>query len=286
LAKFRWTGRLLVLVLVAISGVAVNATAAHANTCSPGGVYCGDVVNNSSLYITVTGGTYANPGGWCWGSPTDPDNLPRYGYDPFSCAHYNVNVYPGQHGNQFLDDTDAFDSDAGCVIKYLVTGSAGLPYTAFATLLTTRVDDRRGKTQDKWVKLSDDETVKITYQYCGSAMTAHYVNTRAPASGFQDQWCAQDGTDKTWGGGNRCAADGTLFRGNNYFYCKILGGQVSDSNGAYSYYWLLTDLDAMNDGHDGRSFVSAYYLSGGTNDTSNNHADYWNGSAWVSFPNC
>ena len=281
-----WMGRVFVVLLVAIGGVVAWSPAANASTCSPG-AGCGVVYNASSIWTLIAGGTYATPGGWCWS-----DNLPRYGSDPLTCAHTQVVLLPGEFqggtGATQLDDVDTFRSDAGCVIKYSINGPTSLPYSAFAPAHVgyQRVDDRRGKASHKWIKISDGEGVTINYQACGSPLAKHYVTTWAAANGFQDQWCATDGTGTFSGGGARCGADGTLYKASNYFFCKINGGRVSGSNGTYNDWWLLTDLDAVNSGHDGRSFVSAYYLSGGPNDTQNNVADYWNGSAWVSFPNC
>jgi hypothetical protein len=281
ISKFRaWTGRFVVLALAVTIGVVAGAPAAQADTCSYG--QCGFLSNESPLWTMITGGTYAVPGGWCWTT-----NLPEYGADPMSgvCPHTNIMMPAGDPSSfHYLDDTDGFRSDAGCVIRYNVY-TPPLPYGAFASS-GDRVDDRRGRSTDKWIKISDGEAISIESQSCGAPMTKHYVSTWVDASGYEDQWCGQDGTDPTWGGGARCSADGTLFKNRNYFFCKMSGGEVSGSNGTYNDWWLLTDLDTHNPGHENRSFVSAYYLTGGPNDTQNNVADYWNGSSWVPFPDC
>jgi hypothetical protein len=48
---------------------------------------------------------------------------------------------------------------------------------------------------------------------------------------------------------------------------------------------LLTDLDAIYSGRDGRSFISAYDLTGAGNQD-NDTAKYWNGQYRADIPSC
>jgi hypothetical protein len=266
-----WASRLLVAVVAISIGAVAQAPAAHAGLACDLGISCGQVYTDGTVGLKI--------GGWCRG-----DNLPVYGETPWigSCQPALYSLVSGADSPAYVEDTDGFQSIDGCVTKYVVTTggiSSALPYHAGVT----RVDDRRGKVTSKWIKLDDANHVTITSKTCGSPMTKHYVNTWADARGYQDQWCANDGPVNL---DQRCAQDGWLWKANNYFFCKILGTRVSGANNTYNDYWLLTDLDSWGAGRDGRSFVSAYYLSGGYNDTQNNRAVYWDGSHWVDFPNC
>jgi hypothetical protein len=227
----------------------------------------------------IGGGNVDSEYGWCWN-----DNAPRYAVN-FTClntaqlpANTDSNTGTYSNGGHFKD-TDSFRVDAGCVIKY--TDPALNPTWIYP--YDTRVEDRRGKANDKWIKLTDEDTINISYQSCTGTPAKYYVNTWGTATGYQDQHCYGDTKDST--DHARCNADGVLYAANNYFFCKISGDRVGTST-TYNHYWLLTDLDSVNSGRDGRSFVSAYYLTGGPNDTQNDSAYYYNGSSWQWIPNC
>ena len=276
-----WMVRIAVLSAVGIGSMVSTPSAAVAGECSLG--ICGKVYNNASSgspSIEIVGGA----DGWCWG-----DNKPRYAPDPFTCTHSHYYVPVGGQSNSYTPDADAFRVPAGCMVKYDVLGGAG--GSALISKIQNnwlRVEDRRGKSTSKWIKLSNDNWVSIVSYSCGSARTPLYQYTWADARGYQDQWCAQDGTSTTTGGGERCAQDGWLWAARNYFFCKIRGAAVTGNGGATNYWWLLTDLDStMDSTRDGRAFVSAFYLSGGPNDTDNNIAKYQKADGtWEWFPDC
>jgi hypothetical protein len=213
---------------------------------------CGEVNNDSPLYIAVRDN-------WCWS-----DNSPRYGYDPFTCAGNIAFLFPGEKSRTDLaesfDDTDSFRVDAGCKTVYNIPGIA-----------RAGVEDRRGKAQHKWIKIQDVDTATITYQSCTGLPAKYWVDTFGTASGYQDEWCYKVGVQ-------RCAPDGVLYAGTNYVFCKIWGAEKRVGN-AYNHWWLLTDLDSVYSGRDGRSFVSAYYLSRWGNDVAKDN----NGTV---IPNC
>ena len=269
--KFKlWVGRLLAVAVAAFASAVALPVAAHAGTCTDFWWIeaCGELYNGASTGVAVSDT-------WCG------DNTPRYGDSIPGCTNtYIVSQY--DWSSEQIQDADAFRSTAGCVTKFNVE-TLGADGSAWQ-ISDSYVDDRRGKSTSKWMKFSDDTKIYVTSKTCGSMMASHYVQTWADAQGFQDQWCGYLGTNPTTGGGPRCAPNGWLWAANNYFYCKVSGGTVSGSGGTWNSWWLLTDLDSWTG--DGRAFVSAYYLSGGPNDTQNNRAAYWNGSAWVDFPNC
>ncbi|MCI0687155.1 MAG: hypothetical protein L0Y54_07970 [Sporichthyaceae bacterium] len=232
--------RLLTLVVAtsfAATGlVAMSSTPAAADQWC-GILYpCGEVNNNSPLWIMVRDN-------WCWG-----DNAPRYGTSPWTCSGSIAQLYPGQKSRNNLpdsfDDTDSFRVDAGCKTKYNIPGVAH-----------AGIEDRRGKAQHKWIKIQDTDTATITYQVCSGSPAKYWVDTFATATGYQDGWCYQAPVTN-----QRCQPDGVLWSGTSYVFCKIWGKEVRVS-GNYNSWWLLTDLDSVNSGRDGRAFVSAYYLS-------------------------
>lgn len=163
------------------------------------------------------------------------------------CPHTNMPVQGGEDSTRYFKDADAFRADASCVTKYRVPRQ-GIE-SAFTHPNAVRVEDRRGKASHKWIKLADTNGVTIDEQSCGGSLPKYFVNTFATAHGYQDQYCWNDGTGP---GGSRCAPDGILFAANNYFICKISGDTVSDQNGAWNSWWLLTDLDSLNDGSNCR----------------------------------
>lgn len=114
----------------------------------------------------------------------------------------------------------------------------------------------------KWTKVYNDDAINITYQSCGSTPTKYWVDTFATAYGYQDPHCLGDGGS---GDSARCNRDGELWAGTNYVFCKKPGDRVTFGT-QWNHWWLLTDLDDPYDGRDGRSFVSAYYLSRWGND--------------------
>lgn len=276
--------RLLVVCLGMTTAFLVQGQPANAGTCSLDGLLCGEVINNSSAWVMIGGGSVDTEYGWCW-----EDNAPRYAAWP-PCI--NTATLPAGSASStgtyddggYFKDADSFRVDAGCVLKYTDVSAAPTwldPYD-------TRVEDRRGKASSKWIKLTDRDTILISYQSCAGTPTKYYVNTWDTATGYQDQHCYIDTKDST--DHARCNADGVLYANNNYFFCKIEGERVGTGT-AYNHYWLLTDLDAVNknpDGsdRDGRSFVSAYYLTGGPNDTQNDSAYYYSGNSWQWIPDC
>lgn len=86
----------------------------------------------------------------------------------------------------------------------------------------------------------------------------YWVDTYADAVGYRDVGCVGDTA-------SRCAPQGTLRAGTNYVLCKKWGDQVG-SGAAYNHWWLLTDLDEVAPGGQGRAYVSAYYLKKWGND--------------------
>ncbi|WP_432058287.1 M23 family metallopeptidase [Streptomyces sp. bgisy022] len=62
-------------------------------------------------------------------------------------------------------------------------------------------------------------------------------------------------------------AQGMLYAGTHYVYCKVWGQEIRGANGTYNHWWLKTDLDTTYPGKNGRgAYVSAYYLSRWGND--------------------
>jgi len=268
-----WATRLLAVAVAVGVGVVVQAPPANAGNCTDFAwiTACGSVYNSTSYAVAISDN-------WCG------DNTPRYGGSIPGCTHGTYLVSQYHWSDELVRDTDGFRSPSGCVTKFNVE-TAGADGSAWQ-IGGTYVEDRRGKSTSKWLKISDDTDIYVTSRTCGSPMAKHYVSTWADARGYQDQWCGTLGTNSTTGGGPRCAPDGWLWTASNYFFCKVSGATVTGSNNTWNSWWLLTDLDSVNSGRDGRAFVSAYYLSGGYNDTQNNRAVYWNGSTWVDFPNC
>ncbi|WP_394834439.1 M23 family metallopeptidase [Pendulispora rubella] len=87
---------------------------------------------------------------------------------------------------------------------------------------------------------------------CGGTGGKSYVDTFDNATGYNDA--------------NMSDAQGTLFKGTNYVYCKVYGAEVR-SGDSFNHWWLRTDLDETFPGKNGRNaYVSAYYLSRWGND--------------------
>lgn len=104
------------------------------------------------------------------------------------------------------------------------------------------------------------------------AYSKYWITTFREAAGYPNAVC---GTSN----GHPCGANGYLYAGSNYVYCRVWGAELNDGQGNYNRWWLWTDLDTPA---GSQGWVSAYYLSGQGND----QADYWNGSRWVAIPNC
>ena len=277
--RTRTIARIILIVVVAVTPGLGLVSPASAATCTFG-VLCGKVVNHTTGWTMIAGGSVDVQRGWCWN-----DNAPRYVHGSFGCqtarmlpAHTASDTGSYFNGGH-MKDVDSFRVDAGCVVKY--TDPALNPALIYP--YHTRVEDRRGKVQDKWIKLGNSDTIDISYQSCGGRPAKYYVNTWATAHGYQDQHCLYDQKDST--DHARCNSDGVLYSARNYFFCKIWGDRVGSAN-AYNRYWLLTDLDVTRAGRDGRSFVSAYFLTGGPTDSQNDSAYYFNGSTWQWIPNC
>ncbi|MFF2847481.1 hypothetical protein ACFVT5_14255 [Streptomyces sp. NPDC058001] len=207
-------------------------------TCT--GNWCGEVNNHSGRPVIIGGGNQDEEHGWCW-----EDNAPRYGY-LFDCINSMALAAGTESGDgEHFEDTDSFRVDAGCVMEYFVRGA--LLY-----------DDRRGKLHSKWIKLTDFDTADIISYKCGEPSPKYSVDTFGTADGYQDGYCPNRV-------GARCNKDGELYAGTNYVFCKVWGEEVR-SGDAYNHWWLLTDLDYVDDGRDGRAFVSALHLSRWGND--------------------
>lgn len=85
---------------------------------------------------------------------------------------------------------------------------------------------------------------------CGSGR--YWADTFATAVGYRDAQMND--------------AQGELFAGTNYVFCKVWGREVS-ADGQYNHWWLKTDLDKVYPGKNGSgAFVSAFYLSRWGND--------------------
>ncbi|WP_222721663.1 M23 family metallopeptidase [Actinomadura sp. HBU206391] len=81
---------------------------------------------------------------------------------------------------------------------------------------------------------------------------SYWVDTFADATGYRDAYMND--------------AQGLLYAGTNYVYCKTWGTEVRVGT-QYNHWWLRTDLDEVYPGKNGRgAFVSAYYLSRWGND--------------------
>lgn len=243
--------------------------------------YCGWVFNDSPLYVAIAGGgspAAADANGWCWG-----DNAPRYGFDPFPCLVNIAALQPGESSTKYFHDTDSFRVDPGCITKFQDIAITAPSFDSS----DVRVEDRRGKSQYKWIKLNNFDTIDIIYQQCSGSPAKHYVNSWTKGFGYQDQWCYRDSTSEYPSGyGARCKSDGELLVGNNYYFCKVWGARVGTTL-TFNHYWLLTDLDTVYAGRDGRSFVPAYILTGGPN--ANNDSAYYydaNSKTWKWIPDC
>ncbi|GAA3966772.1 hypothetical protein GCM10023085_56550 [Actinomadura viridis] len=80
---------------------------------------------------------------------------------------------------------------------------------------------------------------------CGSG--PYWVDTFANATGYKDAQMND--------------AQGLLYAGTNYVYCKVWGREVRVGD-QFNHWWLRTDLDEVYAGKNGRNaYVSAYYLS-------------------------
>ncbi|MFD3502976.1 M23 family metallopeptidase [Streptomyces sp. NPDC058678] len=86
----------------------------------------------------------------------------------------------------------------------------------------------------------------------------YWVDTFADATGYAAVDCVGDSRPE-------CAAQGTLLKGSNYVLCKKWGDEVR-AGGSYNHWWLLTALDEVTPGGQGRAYVSAYYLQRWGND--------------------
>jgi hypothetical protein len=98
---------------------------------------------------------------------------------------------------------------------------------------------------------------------CGATnpigLTKLWVDTFATANGYNSPWCL------TATPSDYCKPNGQLDKGTSYVFCRQWGDQVG-SGGAYNRWWMITDLDRVYAGRNGRSYVSAYYLSRWGND--------------------
>jgi hypothetical protein len=252
-------GVLLTAFVLATGGLAMPA--AWAGNCTYGFPPCGEIWNQSPLWIMISDH-------WCC-----TDNAPRYGW---SVSGEPFKLQPGQESDNLLDprynDTDSFRVDAGCVTKFYNASPYGFSWPHPAAL---RVEDRRGMARHKWIKISNDDAIRVTAQSCSVPPAKYWVDTFGTANGYQDPWCYNSTS-----GGARCNSDGKLYAGTNYVFCKMRGRQVGGGS-SYNLWWLLTDLDWVdrNAGRDGRAFVSAYYLSRWGNDEAKDN----NGTV---IPNC
>ncbi|WP_394845346.1 M23 family metallopeptidase [Pendulispora brunnea] len=87
---------------------------------------------------------------------------------------------------------------------------------------------------------------------CGGGGGKWWVDTFAQAVGYNDA--------------NMSDAQGELYKGTNYVYCKVWGKEVRNGD-QFNHWWLRTDLDVTYAGKNGRNaYVSAYYLAKWGND--------------------
>jgi hypothetical protein len=257
-----------------------TATPAAAGDCSIVG--CGEVLNNSGYSITAAGGSTEDTNGWCWSG-----DAPRYstpGTNPFDCKVGIAEVQPGEDTyNDHFDDADSFRVDAGCKVTFKQYSETGWPVPdAWPAPDGHRyVEDRRGKAKDKWIKVTDNDTIVIEEQSCKGTPEKYYVDTWRKGYGYQDPYCSGEEN-----GTARCDVDGELFVAHNYFFCKQKGVSVGTTF-EKNHWWLLTDLDTVEDGRDGRTWVSAYILDGDGN-TDNNTANYYDKASgkWKEIPDC
>lgn len=266
---------------IAASGLVVGtATPAAADTCTPV-VGCGELYNNSKETVTAAGGSKDDTSGWCWNG-----NAPRYsspGTNPFNCRVNVDEVKPGEDTwNDHFLDADSFRVDAGCKVTFTRSQGSPLGDDAWpAPASHEYVEDRRGKAKDKWIKIRDNDTITIESQTCKGTPEKYSVETWREGNGYQDPYCKGDGED--WA---RCKSDGDLGVARNYFFCKQLGESIGTTF-EYNHWWLLTDLDKVHDGRDGRAWVPAYNLTGDGN-ADNNTANYYDKDAgeWKEIPDC
>ncbi|WP_394834762.1 M23 family metallopeptidase [Pendulispora rubella] len=79
-----------------------------------------------------------------------------------------------------------------------------------------------------------------------------WVDTFANAVGYNDA--------------NMSDAQGELYKGTNYVFCKVWGKEVRQGD-QFNHWWLRTDLDLTYAGKNGHNaYVSAYYLARWGND--------------------
>ncbi len=257
-------------VLAAMAMLAISPRQAHAGNCRVilGIEVCGDVANESPLWILIAG---------CW---PDGSSNPRYVSSMPGCEN---KILPGDGARSdsvgasyYIKDTDTFRVDVGCVTKFIDEAPASTLYQPGEEV----TEDRRGMARNKWLKLGDPDAIHVTSQWCPGGSPPHYfAQTWAVADGYQDQFCYGRGGS---GDADRCNSDGHVLVGRNYFICRVWGARVGTTF-SYNHWWLLTDLDPpTNSGRDGRSYVSAYYLTGGKN--SQNDSAYDENGNWI--PEC
>ncbi|MFF5258059.1 M23 family metallopeptidase [Actinomadura viridis] len=100
---------------------------------------------------------------------------------------------------------------------------------------------------------------------CSGGGGKYWVDTFANATGYKDAQMND--------------AQGLLYAGTNYVYCKVWGREVR-SGDQFNHWWLRTDLDEVYAGKNGwGAYVSAYYLSRWGNDEARDN----NGTV---IPNC
>jgi hypothetical protein len=95
-----------------------------------------------------------------------------------------------------------------------------------------------------------------------------FIQTFGTAIGLLAADCPSDNAPGRPG----CVAQGELFAARNYVYCRTWGAERRVGND-FNHWWLLTDLDKVYPGRQGRAYVSAYHIAGQGNDQANGIPD-------------
>ncbi|GAA1896900.1 hypothetical protein GCM10009716_03670 [Streptomyces sodiiphilus] len=126
------------------------------------------------------------------------------------------------------------------------------------------------------------QTIRIngqTLPYPSSYGQRHLTSDNGCSGGGNRYWVDTFAQTEGYSGAAARNAQGLLYAGTHYVYCKVWGERYSGTYG-YNHWWLRTDLDLTYPGGNGRNaYVPAYYLSRWGNDEARDN----NGTV---IPNC
>jgi subtilisin family serine protease len=221
--------------------------------------YSGATTPRINVHDAVTGTTPTTP------TPTPPIPTPvpvgRYWVDTFATAQgypwtYCVGKCPSQ-GRLLKATNYVFCKKWGDEVRdaagnynrwWLLTdldvtraGGSGRAYVSAYYLSRWGNDEAR------------DNHGRVIPDCTGKSNGKYWVDTFANGTGYSGPLAG-------------ATAQGTLWKATNYVFCKKWGREIRDAAGNYNHWWLLTDLDLVNSGASGRSYVSAYYLTRWGND--------------------